>query len=88
MGSIRKKWTSLTIERGLYDAGTFQDSSPPEHWKSVAHAYDEIGGRLKFWEHTPRTIDEKQSPDNLNQHHDINVFWRVPKNIWGIDLRR
>ena len=64
------------------------DSSTKEHMKSCKELHKMIGNRFRFWEHLPRTIDEKQSPNNLNQHCDVSVCWRVPKHIYGVDVKR
>ena len=64
------------------------DSSTKEHMKSCKELHKMIGNRFRFWEHLPRTIDEKQSPNNLNQHCDVSVCWRVPKYVYGVDVKR
>ena len=64
------------------------DSSVNEHQKTCKLFHEMVGDRFRLWEHLPRTIDEKQSPDNLNQHCDVSVVWRVPKYVYGVDVRR
>ena len=64
------------------------DSSVKEHMKSCKKLHEMIGDRFRFWEHLPRTIDDKQSPNKLKQHCDISVVWRVPKHVYGVDVRR
>ena len=64
------------------------DSSVKEHMKSCKKLHEMIGNRFRFWEHLPRTIDDKQSPDNINQNCDVSVVRRVPKHVYGVDVRR
>jgi len=59
--------------------------------KKIKEWLDEHPGKAQ-WHHIeqlPRSISERhQSIDQLNQDRDVNIYWRIAKRIWGVDIRR
>jgi len=40
-------------------------------------------------EQLPRSVSEVgQSLDDLDQHRDVNIYRRIAKSVWGVDIRR
>jgi len=40
-------------------------------------------------EQLPRSISETYStPDDLDQHRDVNIYWRIAKSVWNVNAKR
>lgn len=102
-GSVNKHWGVSDDGVGLKPENTVppakqgltvnQTGRRSSHWmyriEMVRRAEQIWGQRLRCVEVMPMELKwEMWHPDNLHQEESVDVFWRIAKEVYGVDIRR
>lgn len=103
VGSVLKHWGVSDDGVGLNPQNTVppekqgltvnQTGRRSSHWtwriEMVRHAKEVWGNRLRLVEVMPMELKyDLWHPDSLHQEESVDVFWRIAKEVYGVDIRR